>query len=125
MGFTLLGAMALAIPLFLLAIPIVAILLKPVAEAAKRRERESARKTYERLALEKLDVIKTAVAMGYEQNALADLDKRLERLIGADALQCLLDPQVPGVPEAPGEMLRAELTEELAHVRRERERSQS
>ena len=122
---TLLGAMALAIPLFALAIPIVAMLLKPATEAAKRRERAVARQMYERLALEKLDVIKTAVAMGYEQDALDELDKRLEHLIGTDALQRLLDAQVPGVPETPGEMLRAELTEELARVRRERERSQS
>ncbi len=115
-----LGALALLIPIVALAIPIVAILVKPFSEGAKQRERAESRKMYERLALEKLDVIKTAVAMGYAQSDLKELDARLERLIGAEQLAQLLDPRIPGIPQAPGEMLHAELTEELEQMRRRR-----
>lgn len=113
-----LGALALMIPIVALCIPIVAILVKPFSESAKQHERIEARKLYERLALEKLDVIKTAVAMGYAQSDLGELDARLERLIGAEKLQQLLDPKTPGVPLAQGEILQAELTDELEQLRR-------
>jgi hypothetical protein len=43
--------------------------------------------TYERLAKDKMDVIKTALAMGYHEDDLARLDARLEKLIGKDKLQ--------------------------------------
>jgi|WetSurMetagenome_2_1015567.scaffolds.fasta_scaffold967944_1 hypothetical protein len=120
MSSTELGAMALLIPIIAVCIPIVAILVKPYTDAAKLRERSDARKMYERLALEKLDVIKTAVAMGYAQSDLKELDARLERLIGAEQLQQLLDPKQPGVPQAQSEILHAELTDELEQMRRRR-----
>jgi hypothetical protein len=46
--------------------------------------------TYERLANEKLEVIKTALAMGYSDAEIAKLDARLENLIGKDKLQQIL-----------------------------------
>lgn len=46
--------------------------------------------TYERLAKEKLEVIKTALAMGYKDDDLAALDARLERLVGRDKLAEIL-----------------------------------
>ncbi len=115
-----LGALALLIPVIAVSIPIVAILVKPFSDSAKRRERSEARRMYERLALEKLDVIKTAVAMGYAQSDLKELDARLERLIGAEQLAQLLDPKIPGVPEAGQEVLHAELIDELEQMRRQR-----
>ena len=79
------------IPLTALAIPIVAILAQPFQARLKSIERDKLRQMYERLALEKLDVIKTAVAMGYKQADLADLDSRLEQVIGSEAMQRVLD----------------------------------
>lgn len=116
----LVGVLALMIPLMALAIPIVAILVRPYAEGRKIAERTAARKLYERLALEKLDVIKTAVAMGYTHDELKALDLRLEQLIGREQLQTLLSEKTPGAPTAPTEMQHAELTEELDAVRRMR-----
>lgn len=46
--------------------------------------------TYERLAKDKLEVIKTALAMGYKDSDLAELDARLEKLVGKDALTAIL-----------------------------------
>ena len=40
----------------------------------QKAERDSARQTYERIALEKLDVMKTALSMGMDKDGLADLD---------------------------------------------------
>ena len=61
------------------------------ADRVDAAQRSEALKTYERLAREKLDVIKTAVAMGYSENELAALDARLEKLIGEDKLKSLLN----------------------------------
>ena len=119
-----LGAMALMIPIIALMIPIIAIFSRQNADALKRSERIEARKLYERLALEKLDVIKTAVAMGYTHDELIALDRRLEQLIGKEQLQSLLRDKSPGVPEAPAEMQHAELTAELNEVRRMRTQSE-
>ena len=55
-----------------------------------RLQQDKARTTYERIVLEKLDVIKNAVAMGYSQNELAALDARLEKLVGREKLHELL-----------------------------------
>jgi microcystin degradation protein MlrC len=79
------------IPMMALSIPIIAILVQPFQTRMKILEREKLRQMYERLALEKLDVIKTAVAMGYKQSDLAELDSRLEQVIGSDAMQRVLE----------------------------------
>lgn len=75
-----LGALALLIPIIMVCIPIVAILVNPYRETLKKRERDDARKTYERIVMEKLDVMKTAIAMGQSGDDLEELDARLERL---------------------------------------------
>jgi hypothetical protein len=119
-----LGALALMIPIIALMIPIIAILVRPISEGRKIAERTAARKLYERLALEKLDVLKTAVAMGYTHDELRALDQRLEQLIGKEQLQALLSDKTPGVPMAPAEMQHAELTAEMDEVRRLRAQRQ-
>lgn len=114
----LIALLAIMIPVIAVSIPIVAILVKPVSDAAKRKERIEARKMYERLALEKLDVMKTAIAMGYTKNELGALDQRLEQLIGSQQMQALLSDSTPGIPVAPGELLQTELTAELDEIKR-------
>lgn len=83
------------IPLFALSIPIIAIVGGLVTASMKGRrdvaERAEARKLYERLAMEKLDIVKTAIGMGYKSDDLADLDERLERLLGEDKMRELID----------------------------------
>ena len=108
------------IPLTALAIPIFGILVSPYKARLQKIERDEARKTYERLALEKLEVIKTALTMGYQKADLDDLDQRLERLIGSDKLQGLLDPKQPQVPAARTELLESELDEEIDKLTRKK-----
>ena len=80
------------IPLTALWIPIVAIALEPVKQRMRAAERREARQMYERLALEKLEVLKAGITMGYSQQELRELDQRLEKLIGEDKLKKVLDP---------------------------------
>ena len=58
-------------------------------------DRQKALAVYENLCREKLEVIKTALAMGYSQEDLARLDARLERLIGKEQLDKLARGEVP------------------------------
>jgi hypothetical protein len=85
------GSIWILVPLTALAIPIFAILTQPFQARMKSMERERLRQMYERLAMEKLDVIKTAVTMGYQKNDLAELDERLEAVIGSAAMAKLLE----------------------------------
>lgn len=112
-----LGALALMIPIVALMIPIVGILTSLQRDGIKRAERTDARKLYERLALEKLDVMKTAVAMGYAADDLAALDKRLERLIGAEELKALLEMQPLGIPTGPTDLRQADLLHEMESLK--------
>jgi hypothetical protein len=64
-------------------------------EKLRIAERREIRAQAERLALEKLDILRTAVAMGYSQQQLAELDARLAEHIGADGLQQLDGPLPP------------------------------
>lgn len=66
-------------------------IVSPITARVKMLERDKLRQMYEKLAMEKLDVIKTAVAMGYKQNELAELDEQLEKVIGSDAMQRVLE----------------------------------
>jgi hypothetical protein len=87
-----------------------------------RRERTAARRMYERVMHHKLEVIETALAMGYTVGEVRDLDARLERLIGAERMQALLDERTPGLPttgELPSD---DDLKSEIAAMRKERER---
>ncbi len=72
--------------------------------------KDKQRETFERITLEKLDVIKTAVAMGYSHNELAALDNRLEKLIGRDRLEGLLTGA--GVPQVTAELQAVDLSTE-------------
>ncbi|MCH7471912.1 hypothetical protein IIA79_03060 [bacterium] len=72
------------IPLTALAIPIVRSMIGPIMQRQRIAERKEARKTYERIVMEKLEVMKTALTMGMGKDDLAELDERLEKLIGAD-----------------------------------------
>jgi hypothetical protein len=77
-------------------------------------ERLKALDTYKALASEKLDVIKTAITMGYNQKELERLDARLEQLIGADALKKIVKGEAP-LPSA--ELGRRDLEAELLELR--------
>lgn len=50
------------------------------------RRKDRIRKIYAELVKEKLDVIKTALAMGHSTDEIHDLDKRLEELIGTEKM---------------------------------------
>ena len=122
------ATLALMIPILALMIPVVAICVKPFGDAMRKRERDEARRTYERIALQKLDVIKTALTMGYSQAELHDLDARLERLIGADKLQGLLaaNPQTPVAALGDSDMLDTDLDSEVQRqkaMRRDEQRN--
>jgi hypothetical protein len=85
------------IPSLIFAIPILQTVMQPFTARIKAGERERLRRMYERLAMEKLDVIKTALTMGYKQDDLSELDARLEAVIGSDAMQRLLEGKtLPG-----------------------------
>jgi hypothetical protein len=77
-------------------------------------DRQKALQVYENLAKEKLEVIKTALAMGYSQEDLARLDARLEALIGKDELQRLARGEAP---LASGDMLQTDLGEEQRRLK--------
>ena len=110
------------IPMMALAIPIIAILAAPAKERARQAERKEARKLYERLAMEKLDVLKTAVAMGYSRDELTDLDSRLEKLIGTAQMADLLDKKIPEAPEASDALRDADLQAELDRIRMKKQK---
>src|SRR4051812_30047784 len=85
------GSSWIFIPLTALWIPIIAIAMEPIKQRMRAAERREARQTYERIAREKLEVVKAGITMGYSQQELRELDERLERLIGEDKLKTLLD----------------------------------
>jgi len=82
-------------------------------ERIKAKDRTDARALYERITLDKLEVIKTALAMGYTKRDLAELDDRLEELIGSDKLHRLLDDDSPTTVSVEGEIFDADLVRQL------------
>jgi hypothetical protein len=85
-------------------------------EELRLKDRAEARAAYERVILAKLEVMKTAVAMGYEDAQLKALDKRLEGLIGADKVAGLVDPVASqALPSA--DMLDTDLERERVRLR--------
>ena len=108
------------IPIIGVCIPIVAILVNPYRETLKKRERDDARKTYERIVMEKLDVMKTAIAMGQSGDDLEELDARLERLVGADKLQGLLHPNSPRIPKVGQALLDSDLVEAVEQAKKKK-----
>ena len=93
------------------------------AEVARiaAQDRADARALYERITRDKLDVIKTALAMGYDRQELKELDERLEELIGSDKLHALLAAQDTAVPPLKDDLLDLDLSQELDNLKRERE----
>jgi hypothetical protein len=72
--------------------------------------------TYERLAKDKLEVIKTALALGYSDDEIAKLDTRLDHLIGQDKLQQIL--QGSGAASvASADLVDTQLEHEIERVR--------
>lgn len=78
--------------------------------------------TYERLAKDKLEVIKTALAMGYKDDDLAALDARLERLIGADKLTEILRGSGPEAL-ASADLVDTQLDHEIERLRKMRQKA--
>lgn len=81
-------------------------------------DRQKAIDTYRLLVQEKLDTIKTALAVGFKGEDLQDLDDRLEELIGADEMRALLDSENQQVPLAPTQLPDADLASEIERLRR-------
>ncbi len=88
--------------------------LSKAEKAQSGRERAEARKAYEELVKEKLDVMKTAITMGYSERELAKLDLRLEKLIGKDKLDKVVAGDVP-MPDK--DLLDTDLDSELRRMR--------
>lgn len=59
-------------------------------EKLRNADREKSRALFERLAQQKLEIVKSAITMGYREADLDALDARLEKVIGAQKLQALL-----------------------------------
>lgn len=80
-------------------------------ERLRLADRDKARALFERLSMEKLDVLKTSIQSGYKEDELARLDERLERIIGSERLQQLLaESTAPAAPPAvAGTVLHSEL----------------
>lgn len=79
-----------------------------------RQQKDKQRESFERIMMEKLDIIKTAVAMGYTHNELAELDSRLEKLIGREKLEGLLTDT--GAPNATPEIHSVDLDTEAKRI---------
>jgi hypothetical protein len=116
--------LALMIPIIGVCIPIVAILVDPLKRRMAMDERREARKLYERIATEKLDVMKTAIAMGYGHDDLRELDQRLQKLIGADEVAKLLEPGKPSVPIASMDLKDIDITGEMERQSRKRRQAE-
>jgi hypothetical protein len=85
-------------------------------EELRLKDKAEARAAYERVILAKLEVMKTAVAMGYDDAQIKALDARLEGLIGADKVAGLVDPvAAQALPSA--DLLDDDLQHELARLR--------
>ena len=93
-----------------------------IGERHRRRERAAARRMYERVMHHKLEVIETALAMGFSHDQAKDLDRRLEQLIGAERMKTLLDPGTPGIPSTGELPTNDDLNREIVAMRKERER---
>jgi len=91
-------------------------------ERMKQQERAESRKLFERLAQEKLEVIKTALTMGYGDLELKKLDERLERLVGPDKLTQLLQED-PRVELKEVDLMDADLQAEIERLQQKGQRS--
>jgi hypothetical protein len=69
-------------------------------EKLRLADRREERQLHERLTLERLDVIKTAVAMGYSEQQLHELDERLKQHIGDVGMAELRSMELAGQSES-------------------------
>src|SRR4051812_16228857 len=74
----------------------------PVAYRMDPEQRKLALEAYKHAVSEKMDVMRTAIAMGWGDSELKALDERLEQLIGKDELKRLLDGDIPTADGAVG-----------------------
>jgi hypothetical protein len=84
----------IAIQMLITMCGIIAVLavVAPMVRARIREEgRDKVRKMYERITLEKLGIVREAIAMGYKDEELKSLDNRLTALIGQDEMKRLMD----------------------------------
>lgn len=90
---------------------------KPAMPVLGKQERQKALDAYKALVHEKMEVIKTALAMGYSAAELERLDARLEKLIGREQLANIM----AGVPPQPSpELLDRDLSSERERLARMR-----
>jgi hypothetical protein len=115
------AVLGVMIPIIALMIPFWSIYWKSRKDRAKFDEMREARRSIERLTIEKLEVIRTAITMGYSDEELGVLDRRLEKLVGSDKLQYLLNPDPKKVPPISHELLDTDLDREVERVSRERQ----
>jgi hypothetical protein len=66
--------------LFILAAPLIYFCVHTIDE----RSKDKVRRMYARMIEQKLDIIKTAIAMGYSDEEVSELDKRLSRVVGSE-----------------------------------------
>ena len=82
----------------MLSIPLLGVALYPLNVLIGNIFRERRHRMVRDVLNEKLDVLKTAVAMGYKEDELALLDQRLEQLVGREELEKLLtEERRPGL----------------------------
>ena len=74
----------------LLSIPLLWVALYPVNALIGNVFRERRHRMVRDVLNERLDVLKTALAMGFKEDELALLDERLEQLVGREKLEQLL-----------------------------------
>lgn len=84
-----------------------------IVRAVEERYKGQVRKMYCDLVQRKLDVIQTALTMGYKDQDLQALDERLERLIGTEKLMATLQAGKEPPELASAELRDADLTREV------------
>jgi hypothetical protein len=80
----------------------------------------AALKSYENLAQEKIDVLKRAIDMGWDEAQLKALDARLEQLVGRGEVGRIV---AGGLPSSDLESIALSPAQELERLKRETERS--
>jgi hypothetical protein len=85
--------------------------------SVQAREKREIRAQYMELVKEKLDVIKTALAMGKSDDEIAALDRRLSRLIGTEKMLKTLKKGKSGEVTTDEELATLDIMEELNLLR--------
>ncbi|MCC7477809.1 hypothetical protein IT575_05065 [bacterium] len=85
-------------------VSVLGVLLHPLLVAMRNKERQRDRELLLRLVQEKLDVLRSAIAAGYDEEQMLALDSRLERLIGSAQFTDLVR-EIGTHPDAQGNMV--------------------